>query len=77
MSGRGSDRKTVILPGIKSTLDIQHPLVVNGSGNETFVMKCHSDAESEAVILVTLAGLGMAANVMLMILIMLNGKLRR
>ena len=77
MAARGSERKTVILPGIKSTLDIHHPLRENGSSNETFVMKCHSDAESEAVILVTLAGLGMAANLMLMILIMLKAKLRR
>ena len=76
MASRSSDRKTVILPGIKSTLDIHHPLVVNGSGNETFVMTCHSDAESEAVILVTLAGLGMAANLMLMILIIRKAKLR-
>jgi len=74
---RGSDRKTVILPGIKSTLDIHHPLVVNGSANETFQMQCHADAESEAFILVTLAGLGMAANLTLMILIMLKSKLRR
>ena len=77
MATRGMDRKTVILPGIKSTLDIHHPVVVNGTGNNTFQMTCHSEAESEAVILMTLAGLGMSANMMLMILIMLRGKLRR
>ena len=77
MAARGLDRRTVIIPGIKSTLDIHHPVVVNGTGNNTFQITCHSDAESEAVILMVLAGLGITANLMLMILIMLGGKLRR
>ena len=77
MAVRGTERKTVILPGIKSTLDIHHPIVVNGSGNETFQIQCHLDAESEAVILLTLACLGMVANLLLMLVILLKGKLRR
>jgi len=73
MAARGMDRKTMILPGIKSTLNNYH----NGSGNRTNLMTCHSDAESEAVILMVLAGLGMSANLMLMIIIMLKKTLRR
>ena len=73
MAARGLDRKTVILPGIKSTLNNYH----NGSGNRTNFMTCHSDAESEAIILMVLAGLGMSANLMLMVIIISKKTLRR
>ena len=77
MSPRGYYRKSGILSGTKNPQDIHHPLVNNGSGEETFQMICRSDAESEAAILLILAALGMAANMTLMITIMQNGKLRR
>ena len=77
MAARGLDRKTVILPGIKSTIDIHNSVVINGTANKTLVIDCHSDAESEAFILMVLAGLGITANLTLMVLIVLRGKLRR
>ena len=77
MAARGLDRKTVILPGIKSTIDIHNSVVINGTANKTLLTDCHSDAESEAVILMVLAGLGITANLTLMVLIVLRGKLRR
>ena len=77
MAARGLDRKTMILPGIKSTLDNHYPVVANATGNKTLKIGCHSDAESEAVILMVLAGLGITANLTLMVLIVLRGKLRR
>jgi len=77
MAGRGLDRKTVILPGIKSTIDIHDYVEVNGTANKTLLIDCRSDAESEAVILLVLAGLGIMANLVLMVLIVVRGKLRR
>ena len=75
MATRGLDRRTMILPGIKSTLNNYH----NVTRNRTDLITCHSDAESEAVILMVLAGLGMSANMMLllMIIIMMKKALRR
>ena len=77
MAGRGLDRKTVILPGIKSTIDIHDYVEVNATANKTLLIDCRSDAESEAVILLVLAGLGIMANLVLMVLIVVRGKLRR
>ena len=78
MAARGLDRKTVILPGIKSTLDVDTgPVLNNATINKTLEIICNTEAEPEAVILTLLAGLGTSANLILMVIIILRGKLRR
>lgn len=51
VSGLGRLGKTVILPGIKSTLDRTDLQLVNGTYNRTAQLSCHQDPESEAGIL--------------------------
>ena len=60
-------RKTVILPGIKSTLDMHNSYQNNT--NRTWNITCRDDPESEATILLSLATLGIFANVLLMVLL--------
>merc|ERR1712156_1097515 len=70
----------VLLPGIKSTLDKQHPLAgqTNFSADvNTSLVECHPDAESEAIIVLSLAALGAVANLSLMGLIIIRNNLRR
>ena len=70
------ERKTVILPGIKSTLDIGS-VNSNGTGRSNVTITCRDDPESEATILLSLAVLGISANVLLMILIVIRGRFSR
>lgn len=75
MEGRGR-KNTVILPGIKSTLE--NPYGVNAtSGNRSWEISCRDDPESEATILVSLAVLGISANLLLMLLIVMRGRFSR
>ena len=71
------ERKTVILPGIKSTLDIGNSGNTNGTGRSNVTITCRDDPESEATILLSLAVLGISANVLLMILIVIRGRFSR
>lgn len=71
-------RKTVILPGIKSTLDQYSLHAANGSNrNRSWEISCRDDPESEATILLSLAVLGIVANILLMILIIARGRFSR
>ena len=71
-------RKTVILPGIKSTLDQYSLNAINGtSRNRSWEISCRDDPESEATILMSLAVLGIVANSLLMILIIVRGRFSR
>ena len=71
-------RKTVILPGIKSTLDQYSSNAINGSSrNRSWEISCRDDPESEATILMSLAVLGIVANSLLMILIIVRGRFSR
>ena len=67
----------MILPGIKSTLDMYNTGAHNGSNNRTWDITCHDDPESEASILLSLAVLGITANVLLMLLIIVRGRFGR
>ena len=71
------ERKTVILPGIKSTLDIGSGGSSNGTARSNVTITCREDPQSEATILLSLAVLGIAANVLLMILIIIRGRVSR
>ena len=71
------ERKTVILPGIKSTLDIGNPGNSNGTTRSNVTITCRDDPQSEAGILLSLALLGITANVLLMILIIIRGRFSR
>ena len=71
------ERKTVILPGIKSTLDIGNNGNTNGSTRSNVTITCRDDPQSEAGILLSLALLGITANVLLMILIIIRGRFSR
>ena len=71
------ERKTVILPGIKSTLDIGNSGNSNGSTRSNVTITCRDDPQSEAGILLSLALLGITANVLLMILIIIRGRFSR
>ena len=71
-------RKTVILPGIKSTLGQYSLNSINGtSRNRSWEISCRDDPESEATILMSLAVLGIVANSLLMILIIVRGRFSR
>ena len=71
------ERKTVILPGIKSTLDIGNNGNSNGTTRSNVTITCREDPQSEAGILLSLAMLGITANVLLMILIIIRGRFSR
>ena len=71
------ERKTVILPGIKSTLDIGNNGNSNGTTRSNVTITCREDPQSEAGILLSLALLGITANVLLMILIIIRGRFSR
>ena len=71
------ERKTVILPGIKSTLDIGNNGNSNGTTRSNVTITCRDDPQSEAGILLSLALLGITANVLLMILIIIRGRFSR
>ena len=71
------ERKTVILPGIKSTLDIGNAGNSNGTARSNVTLACRDDPQSEAGILLSLALLGITANVLLMILIIIRGRFSR
>ena len=71
------DKRTVMLPGIKSTLQIQHPALLNNSGNKTSLVECREEAGEEAAILITLASIGIAANILPVALIAAKRELRR
>jgi len=71
------ERKTVILPGIKSTLDIGNNGNSNGTTRSNVTITCRDDPQSEAGILLSLALLGITANVLLMILIIIRGRVSR
>jgi len=71
----GLQRKTVILPGIKSTLDSSF-LNPNRS-RSNWNITCREDPQSEASILLSLAVLGIFANILLMLLIIVRGSFSR
>ena len=76
-AGERMERKTVILPGIKSTLDIGNGGNSNGTGRSNVTITCRDDPQSEATILLSLALLGIFANLLLMLLIIIRGKFSR
>lgn len=58
----------------------QHPLAADTNSSISLngsTITCHADAESEAVIILTLAALGVVANTSLMGLILLRNSTRR